>query len=724
MTPVTIRRDPYGIAHVTTGDDQDFFHAQGYVHACDRMVQMDRDRKTAYGRLAELDGAAGVASDRFWRPMGIARVVAEEWEGLDPETRAMLEAYAAGVNRGFRRHESLYRQEGWPLHPWRPQDSLAVLKVRHLLMGVFERKLWWGRLLSRLGPERFVDVLHKLAGETLVMVPPGVTATGPDIPITAAEFPPASAASDGAGSNNWVVAGFRTESGFPLVAGDPHRAVELPNVYYPIHLQSARLNVIGLTFAGVPGFPHFGHNPDVAWAITHTAADTQDLYLESEDDVSESWLETIVVRGGEPVEITLECTPRGPVIGRLGDRRLAVRATALEPEPRQYACLHRMLRAKTVPELYDALSTWVDPVNNLVAGDRSGHIGYLMRGRVPMRSRANFFAPVPGGDPRFAWTGYIPYDEWPRVLDPEDGVVVTANNRVTTPDFPYPIAPLFTPEYRARRIWDLLHARNAPWSADTIPEVHRDVSPPPALRLARRARAISPATPLESEARMLLTSWDGVMSRDGAAPLVYATWREHITRAVFARLVGDDLARDLSDPAWPGAAQTYNRLRARVVELVDARDTLFTPAAEWDAMLGRTFSAAVADLEQKYGPEPSHWHWGDAHRLRVNPPVRLSGQAQPPSIDIPLPGDGESVRAASFGPDNFLVTGTSVARYVFDIADWDRSRWVLPGGVAERGEYAQNLLAAWAEGEFVPMWYSDTAVAEHTRVVDTLEPEA
>ncbi len=721
--PVTIRRDEYGIAHIKATSDHDLFEAEGYIHAIDRVVQMDGDRRTAYGTLAERDGARAIGSDRFWRPMGIGRVTAAEWDGLDPKTRAMFEAYAHGVNRGLVHHEELYRRQGWPLRPWEPQDSLAVLKVRHLLMGVFERKLWWGRLLSRLGPERFVEVLARLAGETLVMVPPGVTATGPDIPIGAADFPPESAASDGAGSNNWVVAGSRTESGFPIVAGDPHRAVELPNVYYPVHLQSDRLNIVGLAFAGVPGFPHFGHNADVAWAITHTAADTQDLYVEPDDAVIEWREETIAVRNGTDERITLERTARGPVIGRLGPRRLAVRATALEVEPRQYACLHQMLGARSVAELHEALRTWVDPVNNLVAGDRGGHIGYLMRGRVPMRHRANFFAPVPGEDSRFAWSGYIPFAEWPRVLDPPDGVVVTANNRVTGADYPHPIAPLFTAEYRARRIWDLLHAHPALWTAEAMTRVHRDISPPPAIRLARHAGRFSFDEAREESARGLLISWDGTLEQDAAPPLIYATWREHLTRAVFARLVGEELAGDLTDPAWPGAAQTYNRLRARIVELVDNASPILPSPDAWTDVLRRSFQAAVEELQTRYGPEPSAWRWGEAHRLSVAPPVVLQGEDEG-GIDIPLPGDGESVRAASFGPGSFLVTGSSVARYVFDVGDWDRSLWVLPGGSAERGPYARNLLPLWADGQFVPMWYGDEAVAAHSQVVATLDGEA
>ncbi len=719
---VTIRRDEYGIAHIKTRSDHDFFEAEGYIHATDRLVQMDRDRRTAYGTLAERDGAAALFSDRFWRPMDIARVTAAEWDGLDSKTRTMFEAYTQGVNRGLRQHEELYRRQDWPLRPWIPQDSLAVLKVRHLLMGVFERKLWWGRLLSRLGPERFIAVLGQLAGETLVIVPPGVTAIGPDIPIGPVDFPPEVAGADGAGSNNWVVAGTRTESGFPIVAGDPHRAVELPNVYYPLHLQSDRLNVIGLAFAGVPGFPHFGHNADVAWAITHTAADTQDLYIEPDDAVIEVREETIRVRNGSDARITLERTARGPVIGRLGSRRLAVRATALEVEPRQYACLHRMLDASSVPELHEAQSAWVDPVNNLVAGDRAGHIGYLMRGRVPMRNRANFFAPVPGGDPRFDWSGYIPFPEWPRVVDPPTGVVVTANNRVTGPDYPHPIAPLFTPEYRARRIWDLLHARTTPWTAAAMTEVHRDITPPPALRLARHAERFTFDAALPESARRLLVAWDGSLDRDAAPPLIYATWREHLTRAVFARLVGEELAGDLTDPAWPGAAQTYNRLRARIVELVEAAGPLFSAPDAWEDVLRETFEAAVQELQARYGSEPGTWRWGDAHRLSVAPPVDIQGEHEG-GIDIPLPGDGESVRAASFGPESFLVTGSSVARYVFDIGDWDRSLWVLPGGSAERGEYARNLLPLWAAAQFVPMWYGEAAVAAHSRVAAILEPE-
>lgn len=658
---------------------------------------MDGDRRKAYGELAAARGPSAVASDKFWRPLGLRLVVADEYRGLDDSTRAMVDAYTAGVNAGM---PASVREEAVP---WRGEDCLAVFKARHLLMGVVERKLWWSRVARRAGPRALTDLVRMLSGDSLLILPPGGESSGPPIPLDAVRLPDVTIEGE-QGSNSWALGGSRTHTGRPLLAGDPHRGVELPNVYYPVHVAGGTLDAMGLSFPGVPGLPHFGHNARVAWAITHTGADTQDLYLESAAHVADSRVDVIAVRGAADASVLCERTALGPVVARLdADTVLVLRATALDPVPAQYRCLWDMLRADSVSALFQAQQDWVDPVNNLLAADTAGHIGYLMRGRVPRRPVENLLGPVADA-PEHHWAGFIPFEAWPSVVDPEDDVLVTANNRVVGPSYPYAIAPVFAAEHRARRIWSLLQERPHGWTADMMVAVHQDVRSRPAATFARWSRDRIPATPLEAVVLQRLGGWDGSLDAESALPLVYNTWREHLVRHVLAERVGEDLAREAATGAHAGAAATLARLRARLVDLLPG-----LPAQ----MATDAFHSAVAELGARWGPDPSRWRWGGAHRLQAAHALAAEAPNHWPTLDVGLPGDGDTVRAASYGPGSFQVTGASVARYVFDVGHWDQSGWVVPGGTAESGPMAVNQLDLWTAGQLVPMWYTEEALQPH-----------
>lgn len=702
MTPV-VRRDEYGVAHVRAADDVGAFYGQGWVHVQDRWTQMDGDRRKAYGQLAAVRGPSALASDQFWRPLALREVTAEEYGHLDVPTRAMVDAYTAGVNDALAARLGA-APDGAACERWRGEDCLAVFKARHLLMGVVERKLWWSRVAHRTGARTLMDLVRMLSGDSLLIAPPGSAAGG--VPVNLGALPIPDPAIEGEqGSNSWVLGGSRTQGGRPLLAGDPHRGVELPNVYHQVHLAGAAFDAIGLSFPGVPGLPHFGHNAHVAWAITHTGADTQDLYVQSAVSRDDVRIEAIRVRGAADASAVCERTSLGPVVARLdGDAVLVLRATTLDAVPAQYRCLWDMLHADSVAALFATQRNWVDPVNNLLAADTAGHIGYLMRGRVPLRRVENMLGPVPGDAPNHHWEGFIPFDALPRVVDPADDLLVTANNRVVGPDYPHPIAPVFAAEHRARRIWSLMSERQSGWTADTMAEVHGDVQSRPAAAFARWTTGLVPASPLEAAVLQRLAGWDGSLDGESALPLVYNAWRELLAQRVLAKAVGEDLAREAATGAHPGAVATLARLRARVVDLL--------PDVPIEAVTD-AFHRAVAQLEVEWGSDPSRWRWDAAHRVQAAHPLEAEAPDTWPTLDVGLPGDGDTVRAASYGPGSFHVTGASVARYVFDVGDWDRSGWVIPGGTTERGPTALNQLDAWARGKVVPMWYSEAALQPH-----------
>lgn len=279
-----IWRDAEGIAHVHADSAHDAFFAQGFVHAEDRLFHMDYDRRRAMGRWAEYAGAGAVAQDIQFRKFRLVPSARADYAALNAEARAMLDAYAAGVNACIRTMKTPpveYTIAGGQPEPWEPWHSLAVFKVRHVLMGVWQTKAWRARLVRHLGAARAAALCPGTTPHPMLIVPPGVEYDGPVADglkdLESVESALAALPEWEGGSNNWAVAGGRTASGKPLVAGDPHRPLDVPGVYYQNHVAGPEFDVIGLSFPGVPGFPHFGHNQHVAWCVTHTAADYQDL---------------------------------------------------------------------------------------------------------------------------------------------------------------------------------------------------------------------------------------------------------------------------------------------------------------------------------------------------------------------------------------------------------------------------------------------------------------
>ncbi|MDB5316920.1 MAG: penicillin amidase, partial [Rhodospirillales bacterium] len=409
--PVTILRDGFGIPHIRAeAGAADAFRAQGLVHAQDRLFQMELNRRRALGRAAEWLGPVAVAGDMLARKLGIEAASRRDAAALSPEARAMLEAYAAGVNGFLASGAELpveYGLLGATPEPWEPWHCIAVMRRLGLLMGSVWFKLWRAAALAVVGPEQVGKLRYDDGGRDLLLLPPGMEAdrwgaTLADLaPGIAALMAGAEPDATGGGSNNWAVAPSMSPTGRPVLAGDPHRAFEIPNMYAQGHLACADFDVIGLTVPGVPGFPHFAHNGRVAWCVTHTFADIHDVFVERLDATRErcefrgEWLpvarreETVLVRGAAAQGVTVLKTRHGPVIAEgPGGVALALRSVQFAETDHSFDCLPRMLRAGNVEALFEATRGWGVIDHNLVAGDTEGHIGLHIRAMIPRRTRA------------------------------------------------------------------------------------------------------------------------------------------------------------------------------------------------------------------------------------------------------------------------------------------------------------------------------------------------
>ena len=527
---VVIDRDRYGIPHVQATSLRDLFFGQGFATAADRGWHLEWDLRRAAGTLAAITGdRAHVVADCFARRARLMDVARAGYEALTADERLPLDAQAAGINAYLDRAAEVpleLRALGIDATQWRGVDTVAVFQIRHVLFATWQTKLWRARVLAAMGPDAVARFNREGSwGDTPVIVPAGVRealgelaaagllADHADVLGGLAELAPLGLQLSG--SNCWVVSGSRTATGLPLLAGDPHRAFEVPNVYYQIRLScpEAGIEAAGFSFPGVPGIQHFGQNRDVAWGVTNAGADYQDLYVERlPDAVTDRRSETVAVAGADSVALDCLLTGHGPIV--VGDESLgvglALASSGMVDPAGSLRCLLPLLRASTVEELDRAVQPWVEPLNNWVMADRHGTIGYRTTGSVPLRPAINTWLPVPGWVDTYDWTGVIPDAELPRQRDPDIGAIVTANQRVTDRSYRYTLGSDTYGPSRAQRIWDRLGDGQA-FEASEMSAIHGDCVSVAGRRFAELCD------------HALLAGWDGAMDAASPAAALYAT---------------------------------------------------------------------------------------------------------------------------------------------------------------------------------------------------------
>ena len=747
---VEIFRDALGIPHVRASSAHDAFYGQGFVHAQDRLWQMEWDRLRASGRWAEVSGASGITVDHdsMMRRSRIDASAQADYAAFDADTQAMFEAYTAGVNAFIDSTATLpveFSLLGIAPQRWEPWHSGAIFKVRHILMGVWGTKLWRARILRAHG-EEMVATLGRRGNEGgVLIVPPGQeysSALGELSDMISAvealhETP------EFGGSNNWAIAPERTASGKPLVAGDPHRFIDVPSVYYQCHLACPEWDVIGFNFAGIPAFPHFAHNARVAWCITHASADYQDLYIERfrttdggyDYAVGDQWVaadvsrETISVLGGEPREIEVVITRHGPVI--VGDpasgHAITFRYSALDRPNLGLTCLLPMLTATNLDEFEEANRAWVDPANNLTMADVDGNIGYLHRGRVPVRHAANGWLPVPGWTDAHEWTGDIAFEELPRVRNPKNGWIATANQRVAADDYPHYLSLDYAPPHRGMRLATRLATLQGA-TVEDMASVHADRVSLPSRTLLNATQHITADGALEQAMLDTLAGWDGGMDKTSAGAAIYAVLRDALIRTLASRPVLAAL-RDNPFKGEPAAFGAETRLYATAISMMDEDDdTLLGEGETWADVVSEAFAAASGTVAERLGDDASSWQWGTLHTTRPLHPLSAAFPAEAATLNPPsvhMGGDSDTVQAAGTFPGlSFHVNGTSVARYIFDLGDWDLSRWIVPLGSSGHpgsAHWADQALD-WSEVRSHPMTYSWERVANEAATIQRLEP--
>lgn len=755
--PVSVSRDEKGMAFIQAASSADAMRALGFVTAQDRLFPMELSRRMAQGRISELAGEPALALDVRMRTLGFAWQARRHAALLDAATREFIQAYLDGVNayiEGFPgEHPLEFRLAGIAPTPWRVEDTLALLYYMswnssanlqtEILMQALVDRLGWDRARElwplNLNPDAPVSEdappAAPPAGTTAAVPMAGLMDLMRQGPLRM-------------GSNNWAVSPQRSVSGRAVVASDPHLDVRLmPGPWYPAGLACPGYRIVGAGIPGLPGMVVFRTN-FVAAGITNSYADTQDLYVETLDAERpghyregaravplEERPETVRVRdpkapgGFRTHTFTVRATRRGPLVAEVLSppetrRALSLRWAPFETMGPRLGLQHAMF-ARSAAELREVLADVNLLVLNFVFADQDGHIGWFTSGKIPIRAGGDGTLPrlVDGGGDD--WTGWIPVEEMPQALDPAKGWLGTCNHRTVGPDYPYYLSSYFGASFRYRRLKQLLEPLR-PLEAEDHWRFQRDTRN---LLAERVAPILARELRQDPETRDLgdaLAAWDHCDRPEAAAPAVFQAVYNELARQTFR----DDLGEELTN-ALLGTWYFWQERFARMVEQGASPwfDDLETPdrRESLNELARRAGQAAREELVRRLGPDPGTWQWGRLHALELVSPVRRRGLGKGllGGGRHPLGGSGDTLLRGIYDVNTpYDIVYCASLRMVADLGDPDKVLAVLPAGVSGRvfDPHYKDQTAAYLDGAPLYWWFSDAAVAAHTRATLRLTP--
>ena len=747
-TEVRVERDALGIPTIKAASPLDAMFGLGFVHAQDRLWQLETHRRIASGRLAEAFGEPALETDRFLRALGVKRAAAAQWAKASPQVRAAVTAYTAGINAFIQTAMKARPPEfvvlGLQPELWTPEDSLAwATMMAWDLGGNWGTELTRMRLALTLPVARIDELLPPYPGDK-PLIDVDYAALFRQLNVDgrlgqqALNFAPESGV-EGIGSNNWVVHGSHTDTGTPLLANDPHLKLSAPALWYFARLEAPGLKVAGATMPALP-FVVLGQNEHIAWGFTNTGPDVQDMYLErlrpeAPDQYQtpdgwarfETFVEVIKVKGKPDQMMVARSTRHGPVISDTGPAYdglvgpvakpsyvLAMRWTALDPDPSTLDAGLAFSQAKSVAEFITASAAYVAPMQNMVVADRAGHIGVVSAGRVPVRKAANDLkgqVPSPGWDARYDWDGCVDAAQTPRETDPARGWIATANQRIHPVDYPHYITNEWMVPYRMQRIEQMLNAKPK-HSMDSLREMQGDVLSLATKRILPFALKAKSAHPLAAAAMAQLMSFDGTMAADKAAPLIFFAWARHLTQGVFA----DELGAAQWERSFGG--RTFRDALEGVLERDDAWwcDDKTTPMVETCAQqIDKAFTKALDELQAAHGSDVASWRWDAAHiaRSEHRPFSKVKPLARWFELRTPVGGDTYTLNVSRVGlkPDSttgelFLDEHGPSLRALYDLGDLSKSRFIHSTGQSgiPFSPLYRSFVERWAKVEYVPVW--------------------
>ena len=736
---VTIRRDLVGIPHIEAATESDAYFALGYAHAQDRLWQMEISRRAGAGRLSEIFGDRTLNADKYLRGLGIYESSEESLLSFSKTSLSLLQSYSDGINAYLSSHKG-----AWPLEfiilnhqpeIWKPADSIACAKMMaHQLSGNAGDEFLRYQLLNILSTDQVNDLWgiqslgNEITDQTLF----------PSLLPLMGEFPkPGNRIL--VGSNNWVIDGRYTINKNPILASDPHLGLTAPSPWYLAHLSSPTLDVAGGTLPGIP-VVIIGRNKTMAWGVTNTGPDVQDLFIERISDLDPDYyltdsgvakfqkrVEIIKVKGEEDFQYTVRTTRHGPIISDFSTRynpnhesetAISFSWTALAKDDTTLQAGFDLARADSWNEFTRALSDFIAPQQNFIAAHVNGDIGFIAPGRIPIRRMGTGWLPTPGWSGEEDWVGVIPHEALPQNLNPEGGIIVTANQDVTPNDYLYFLSHDWATDYRFDRITELLREPEN-HSVDGFKRIQIDIVSLMALDFKNWILSAG----FERGLHEKLKNWDGSMGMNALEPLLFHTWYRELTKLIYADELGPHFTK-----AWERRPKFLSHTLKHNSKWCD---NVTTAALEnCEEMIQTAADQAIKWLKANYGPDPANWKWKNSH-IAHHKHSAFSG--------IPVLGELFDIKHPhSGGPYTVMQANTTLRdddspfkenhgaafRAIFDLSQLDNSSVIISTGQSGNrlSKHYASFNRLWANGEYVDLPLTLKEIEKITRQKLVLAP--
>ena len=742
---VEIIRDIYGVPHIYATNEPDLFFALGYAMAQDRFWQMEFFRRLGHGRLSEVFGKDFVKADRYLRMITAAGVNKK----IPNELAFILQSFTGGVNAYLETHPDRLPFEftvlGYTPEPWEVDDYLAVVKVMNWILSMgWKVDLTAARILEKVGEKRLREafpgwphdaplIISKEAKTLLVSSNPALETTRVvDRLITL----PAAAA-----SNNWAIAGVKSATGKPILANDPHLELTNPSVWWEVHLVCPTINASGFALPGTPGIA-IGHNRYVAWGITNVMVDDVDFYIErtNPENPRQYWYkdhwndmqvlaETIPIKGDDPVTTEILVTRHGPIVNEIQEgsqeKPLSARwafTECLQPIKAAYL----LLKAENIQEVKEALRYWELPSQNFVFADVKGNIGYWCCATIPIRSTGDGILPMPGWNGEYEWKGYVPFNERPHLVNPAEGFVATANNKIVSGDYPYMISHYWEPLDRITRIRQLLTTKKK-LTVEDFKEMHQDIYNVLAAEMIPTMIQVIENRFSDQEAtKTMLSQWDFTMAKDSVGACLFEVTLRKMMDNIFKDELGEELFEEYLN--------TFN-FPPRAIRMMVRKgasswfDDINTPETEtMEDIIARSLIQALVELKEIIGSDMNTWTWGHIHTLTFE---HVLGKKKP--LDrifnlgpFPVGGSHLTINNKYYPYNNpYHANLGASARLIVDFSNINNSLHVLPTGESGhlKSPHYRDQIDLYLNGGYHPAWTDRTALENHKEKTLILKPK-
>lgn len=763
---IEVYRDSLAIPYIIAESDEDAAFALGYVHAQERLFQMDLARRAAAGRLSEIFGEQTIAFDKMFLTMGIKNVAYENLKQTSPEVKEILQAYADGVNQYIEDARGKYPIEfdvlGYDPYKWQPVHSLMIVRMIAWELNIS----WWtditfSRLVQKLGEEKVKEILPAYPQNAPYIIPSQLK----NISVIPSGLMDTDKAfrkfmkMDGThlGSNNWIINDSLSASGKPIIANDPHLGYSMPGKWFAAVIRSNDWNVEGVTLPGVPGIV-IGKNKNISWAVTNIMMDDADFYSEKIDSTGtkyfcdNQWKElrnykdTVKVKDSDDIPIQIKMTHRGPIISDThlysiwhpeqyyGNSSISMRWSGNDPSDEMNSYL-KINKAKNWDEFKSAVSGFSVPGQNFIYGDNKGNIGYVFGGRLPIRGNNNPTFVFDGTTTANDWKGYLSKSEIPYFLNPKENFIATANNK-TVRDFKYHISNLWEPSSRIERINELLKSKSK-HSVKDFKHYQNDIVSPYARQITSHILKAFEGIKVNDEnlkqTLALFVNWDFEFGEFSQTPAVYAMFFKHLMKNIFLDEMGDDLFNEYICVA--------NVPYRSVLQLLE------NPSSSWfddittneieskDFIIRKSIDDALTELERIFGKNMNAWQWGKLHRFKFKHAFSGYSGLIDEYIDagyVGIGGDGTTIfnteypffnstaLLPGFEHDEFENNLGPSMRYIFDFAKPDEFQLILTTGQSGNvmSDHYKDMVESWLRGKYITIRTDESSIknSSHKRL--------